>query len=256
MGAFQRVYTDDQRAALASAYADAKIRPLRRIVELAREGRLSHEGRECGPFHATTSSVYDLGRRKLREREGTAPTKLEELDGRDAIELLRRRLVSAADAQLAHVEKLQRTADGRERVNPEMLRQIARAVREISALPTRDAPAQTRAPGAKVLGEQRNDGGATRGGLAGRIKASVRARPIERINGPEETAQDETEPPSETSTEESDASAHGESARGAAADTESARINAEESVEPGTYARAAVAELRARSVSVSRPRGA
>jgi hypothetical protein len=80
-------------------------------------------------------------RREVNELAKAAP--------RDAIEALRRRLVNAADAELAAMEKRQKNGKS---VPGEELRQVARAVREIAAIPG-PSDARPAAPGARVNGD-------------------------------------------------------------------------------------------------------
>jgi hypothetical protein len=86
------------------------------------------------------------------------------------VEALRRRLVNAADAGVSELERARRGKGG---VDFERLRQAARAVREIAAIPGPGEP-RPPAPGATVNGVR--DGGATRGGLAGEILRAHRQR--------------------------------------------------------------------------------
>ncbi len=175
MTTFPRVYGDDQRKAVQQAYADRNIRPARRICELAAEGALTCDGELIPAFSIKESTVRDIGRRFEQRRAGVRETPLADLAPRDAVEQLRRRLVSAADTSLSIVED--RAARKRQQPDPEQLRQLARAVREIAAIPTLDVPAGATKPGQHNRQEGRKDSGATRGGLAGQILASAASEP-------------------------------------------------------------------------------
>lgn len=167
-GAFEEVYTDEQRDAMAEAYLDRGIRPARRVVALAQAGELAPG---LAPFtvHGKEGTVRDLASKLKKRRAGKLASDVAQLPPRDAIEGLRRRLVSAIDHELAAIEKAQRKASGKAAVDPERLRQIARAVREAALIPEpgRIAPAATQP---KEAGKRSS---VTKGGLAGQILADV-----------------------------------------------------------------------------------
>jgi hypothetical protein len=169
---FHERYSDEQREAIAAAYVDRRIRPARRVVELAAAGELMWNGQPLGPFETNASTVRSLASAHARRRAGLARSELAVAPPQDAVEALRRRLVNAADAGVTAIERKQKRSRGE--VSFEELRQAARAVREISALPGPNDP-RPPAPGARVNG--RRDGGATRGGLAGQLLAAVRESP-------------------------------------------------------------------------------
>ena len=196
MGAFARVYSDEQRDALAHARAVLRIKPAQRISELAAAGELrSPAGEPLEAFHVPAQTVRDIGRRYEKRRAGLERSATAELAPADALENLRRRLLSAADHELSELERrqaLRRPAD------LERLRQIARAVREAAALPSSAAPAPSSSP---------EPGRRTRGGLAGQILRAGE-RGAERISArePEPEPVHESSSPSE-STGERDAHA-------------------------------------------------
>ena len=167
---FHERYSDEQREALAVAYAERRIRPARRVVALAAAGELEYNGAPLLPFEAKESTVRTLGSALLRRRAGLATSQLAAAPPSDAVEALRRRLVNAADAGVSELERRRRGKGG---VDFERLRQAARAVREIAAIPGSGEP-RPPAPGATVNGVR--DGGATRGGLAGEILRAHRQR--------------------------------------------------------------------------------
>jgi hypothetical protein len=162
---FEAVYTDDQRDAIAHAYEDRRIRPARRVVELAAAGELEINDRTLEPFTCSQNTVRDFAAKLRKRRAGEISSQLAKAAPRDAIESLRRRLVNAADAELAAIEKRQKNGKS---VPGEELRQVARAVREIAAIPGPN-DARPAAPGARVNGER--DGAETKAGqgLAGKI---------------------------------------------------------------------------------------
>jgi hypothetical protein len=182
--AWEAVYTQQQRDAVAYAYEDRRIRPAKRVVTLAAAGELELNGTLLDPFEVNEDSVRHYARVLRKERAGQVTSQLSDQAPRDAVEQLRRRLVNVADAELKRQERAARK-DG---ADSEKLRQIARAVREIAALPGPNDPAPP-APGAKAAGQR--TGGETRGGIAGPLLAAHRAengtpRATDgRVNGPD-----------------------------------------------------------------------
>jgi hypothetical protein len=169
-GGFERKYTDAQRDAITEAYEDRRVRPASRVVRLAMAGELEHAGAKLPPFAITENTVRDFALKLRKRRRGELTSQLAHAAPRDAIETLRRRLVSAADTMLADLERqLQRDAGA---TDPERLRQITRAVREAASLPGPDDP-RPKAPGSKEGGTR--EGGETKGGLAGAILKDARA---------------------------------------------------------------------------------
>jgi hypothetical protein len=166
----ERRYSDEEREALAVAFGDLLIRPARRVVELAAAGKLQLDGRTLPPFETNASTVRSLAAAHARRRAGLATSELAAAPPQDATEVLRRRLVNVADAGIAAIERKQKRSRGE--VAFEVLRQAARAVREIAAIPGPNDP-RPPAPGAQVNG--RRDGGATRGGPGAAILAEIRS---------------------------------------------------------------------------------
>jgi hypothetical protein len=141
-------------------------------LALAAAGELEHNGERLPPFETNQSTVRSLARQRTRQRMGHATSELATRPPGDAVEALRRRLVNLADAGLTRLERELRRRGAR--LDFEQVRQAARAVREIAALPGPEDP-RPPSPGERV-GGQRN-GGATRGGLAGELVAAHRAAP-------------------------------------------------------------------------------
>lgn len=164
---FSRTYTDQQRDALAEAFEDRRIRPASRVVELAEAGELV-EGLAAFTVHGGAGTVRDLAH-KLRERRAAEhSSELAKQPPRDAIEVLRRRLVTVCEQEINALEKTTRG----ER-DPERIRQLARAIREAAAIPGPTDPTPPR-PGHGAKDPQGRRGeGATRGGLAGGVLAQA-----------------------------------------------------------------------------------
>jgi hypothetical protein len=163
-------YTLWQREAVAAAVMLAGA-TAPRVAAVAAAGELEHpSGARLGPFEIPENTVRSIVRRE-RARQAAAQAAVELVDQppRDSVERLRQRLAVAIDAELTRIEIEQ--AEGRQ-VTGEVLRQVARALRELASVPGPNDP-RPPAPGAKVNGVR--DGSETRGGLAGKILATSRA---------------------------------------------------------------------------------
>lgn len=219
-------YTDDQRDAMAHAFEDRKVRPAQRVVDLAARGELEHRGERLAPFEANAESVRHYARLMRKRRAGQVSSHLAEKPHKDATEALRRRLVNAADAMLAHFERVQKRSP--EKADPQRLREIARTVLEIKRLDpdteTRVASAGTRDATTGRTGPQ------TKGGLAGALLNAHRS------NG----ASDDREP---LTTSLPNTTNHGDStpAVRSTADTEHQQHGEDDA--PGAWARAQVDAL-------------
>lgn len=193
MSKFERRYSEDQISACVHAHLDRKIRPKRRILELAEAGQLTaRDGRTLKPFTMNPLSFNGFITAERKRRRGPKFGQgLDALDRPDDVmEGMRRRMIAVANDELTFAEKQRRG-----KRDPEHLRQIARLMREVAALPG-PKDGRSRQPGHKENG--RMPEGESRGGLAGAMLAAHRR---------ESTA---PEPPSkhETQAETEDASAH------------------------------------------------
>src|SRR3954449_11898117 len=101
---FHERYSEEEREALAAAYADRRIRPARRVVELAAAGELEHNGQRLDPFEASESSVRGLASKRSRRRAGQVPSRLAAVDPGDAVEVFRRQLVAVAEHGITQLE--------------------------------------------------------------------------------------------------------------------------------------------------------
>jgi hypothetical protein len=166
------VYTDEQRDAIASAWNDRGVRPASRVVELAAAGELTRpDGSKLDAFAVPEGTVRSLARHARKRRRGDVASRLADETPRDAVENLRRRLVAVADHELQRLERAQRTKP-RDAIDVEQLRQVSRAVLEISRLP---GPTDPRTPSATTRDADGRKGPETRGGLAGPLLAAHRA---------------------------------------------------------------------------------
>jgi hypothetical protein len=159
MGKFAEVYTHEQREAAAIAFLDLGIRPAGRVVDMAAAGTLKHNGKPLEPFKMPEATVRDCARVVKKRRAGELASKV--ADDPDAVQILKKRLLSMADLEIAAEE---RKKDGDR--DHEKMRQLARALREAAAIPDKGQP-RPKPPGSNLGGER--EGGDTSGGLAGPI---------------------------------------------------------------------------------------
>lgn len=172
MPKFVEVYTDEQREAVALAYVDqGHTAPA--TAKLAAAGELTLHGDPLPAFAINEHTIRTAGRALKKRRSGLAASGLAEKAPKDAIELLRRRLVIVADRELGFLEGKRAGA-----IDLERLRQVIRCVREAAALPGPKDP-RPPAPGSRAPGSDAQDG-ATVGGLAGSI---MKAAGVGRRNG-------------------------------------------------------------------------
>lgn len=154
MPAFVQKYSDEAKEAMYQA-SIARGLSYPRIAELARAGELTRSnGEKIPPFGIHVMYLGEIVRKEHRRRTGRAATDLAKLPPRDGIEALRRRLLSVADHMSDDLAKQAKRDVSK--ADPERLRQIARAVRELAALPGPTDP-RPAAPGQKVDGHR--DGG-------------------------------------------------------------------------------------------------
>ena len=108
MARFDRVYEPDQIEAFLHAYLDRKIRPMRKVCDMARGGQLlTRDGRETRPFDPNPHTFAGYVARERRRRRG-APrgSALDRPD--DVLEGLRKRMIAVADQELTFVERQRR----------------------------------------------------------------------------------------------------------------------------------------------------
>lgn len=164
------IYSRDQREALAAAYGETDTTAAD-VVALAANGTLRHpDGVTLAPFTVPENTVRSVARREAAREAARKPEPtIADLPHRDAVEQLRRRLARVIDIE---VERLEGEMAEGQRATGEQLRQMARAMRELAAIPEPLDPTPP-APGAKVNGVR--NGAETRGGIGARILAEIRA---------------------------------------------------------------------------------
>lgn len=172
MAAFDEHYSDEQRDAIASAWNDKGVRPAVRVAQLALAGELTRpDGSKLAPFGGRDGkpvpegTVRSLARDERLRRRGETNSELAKAAPRDAVEMLRKRLVSVTDSEIARLERVQVKAPS-EPVNAEQVRQLARAVLEIARLP---GPTDPRPPSAATRDADGKRGPQATGGLAGAL---------------------------------------------------------------------------------------
>jgi hypothetical protein len=184
MGWGERKYTDGQRAAVIYHRNVRKLSG-KVISDLARRGELeSVAGEPLGAFEIPKDSVYSMGRDDIARARRSEVSKLVTALPADANEAIRRRLVEIVDRRTAKL--LEVTRRGKE-VDPEELRKLARAAREIAALPAYGLQAPQ--PGRQARGAPEGETPAKSSSAAGAIFEAARGGAIrpapssERING-------------------------------------------------------------------------
>lgn len=165
MAKFRRKYTTDQRKAIFAARFD-RGETYAHIAKLAATGELI----PGQPFTIGPEYLGEICREQEARRVGKVESPLADKPHRDAVEVLRRRMISVADNLSDDLEKL--ASKKPDKVDPERARQVARLLREVASIPSpkEETP---RAPGSNA-GGQRQDS-QTRGGAAGALLAAHRA---------------------------------------------------------------------------------
>lgn len=183
--AFARRYTADEKEAAIFAYLDRGIRPLKAVVAMAERGELvTRDGRKVRPFTINPNTLKQLIAATKRRRQGRiSGAAFENPEG--TIEALRKRLIALADAELSWLERRRRGT-----VEPEHMRQIARAIREAAAIPV-NGTVRGRAPGEREPNGHQPDQH-TRGGMAGALLKAHRARPAPELPSVQPTQAENT----------------------------------------------------------------
>ncbi len=168
MPAWDAKYTEAQREAAAVAYVDRQVRPARAVVQLAAAGDLIYGDGKLDPFTISETAIREYASQLRKKRRGTLKSGLTDASHGDAVERLRKRLVSAADHELSRIERMQARNNRTGTADPEHVRQAARMVREIAALPGKNDP-RTVKPGMRTPGTKDTETGQVNSGLAGKI---------------------------------------------------------------------------------------
>ena len=92
MPGWDRIYSDEQREAVAVAYIDQRIRPAHRVVALAKAGNLHHGDRKLPAFDIAENTVRSYGAQLVKSRKGQLKSGLTDQEPRDALETIRKRL--------------------------------------------------------------------------------------------------------------------------------------------------------------------
>lgn len=142
-------YSDAQRNAIKHAGVVVGIKPLTSISRMAKVGELAWEGQKLEPFDVPDATVRDIVRTEERRRAGAAHSDLVNKPHHDAVEMLRRRMISLLDHETLRLEDAQR-AKPKVALDAEHARKLVRVLRELAALP---APGERgERPGATVPG--------------------------------------------------------------------------------------------------------
>lgn len=191
MAAFQEKYTDQQRDAIRRAGLDLGISS-RDIAHIAGTGQLELRGIALAPFEIPVGTVYGLIREERKRREGKDHSALVQMPHIDAVELLRRRMVALLDSETLRMEKDQKTHP-KTPIDAEHARRMARALREVMAMPPPGRPGTQ--PGKWIPGEGKPVAEHESGPRS--IKGQLAAA-LERGAPTTETAQDEPIPVGDT----------------------------------------------------------
>jgi hypothetical protein len=172
MAGWLRKYSDRERAALERAGCDMRVRPFRRIVELAAAGRLPVlDGEEpVAAFEIPESTVRAIVRSGDAKRQGLKlRAELARLPADDRATVLERRLAALVDLELQRLEQRALTHQ-REPIDLEQCRRLARTIRELRAMPAKGTGPAPRAPGQRAGdGTSAPDKQASPSSLAGQI---------------------------------------------------------------------------------------
>jgi hypothetical protein len=193
LSAIQAKYSQEQRDAVIAAAVDHQTSAAE-VARMAARGQLHGKDGQVEPFEIPASTVRSEARKERRRRAGKEVSELAARPAHDAVETLRRRLISAADAMLRVEEKKKP-----ERRDAERLRDIGRMVREFAAIKApSDGP--SRKPGDRDANGHKPEG-ATRTGLAADLLRAAqaptapdlhpKARPAENNGAAERSAVDE-----------------------------------------------------------------
>jgi hypothetical protein len=169
-GPFDEKLTDDQREAAGLRYIDTEDTG-KEVARKAQAGELTLRGEPVGAFEIAPSYAAQLGARIKKQRLGHTASKAADLPHRDAIEVLRRRLIAVAESVVADLEK--KAARDPANLDLERHRQAVRCVFEASKLPTATSPAP---PSEHTRDTNGQKGPRTMGGMAGALLKEHRAQ--------------------------------------------------------------------------------
>lgn len=169
VGAWDPIYTDAQRTAIVYAAVELRIRPYRKIKELAAAGQLrpDEDADPVPPFHIPEATISDMKVNAERRRAGHhLRGELAKLPARDRAEQLQRRLTGVIDHELERLERIQRYKPKAE-LNARQAMNVAKAIRELATLPDPHEKRLPRTRGEQEAGEQH--GTPTQDSLAGKL---------------------------------------------------------------------------------------
>jgi hypothetical protein len=187
--AFKRVYTDEQREAVVQAWLDRGIRPAKAIRILAEEGELVYNGERLGAFKIPQSNIPSMIAKEVKRRAGRANNPLTALPPADALDNLRKRLLSLAHTEVAKLEREQQKPGKHGDIDLKRLHEAARVVREVAALrQSKGAPAPS------PQSEKQRRGSPAEGGMAGKLiraAAMHQSQPVTQPTIPQTTQEDQ-----------------------------------------------------------------
>lgn len=225
-GQFDAKYSDEQRRAIEHAYLDAAIRPATEIPRLAAAGELVWQGQAIDAFEIPYATALEIGKAEERRRTGRAHSQLVNQPHKDAVEVLRCRMVSLLDHETNRLERAQRKAQNAP-IDAEQLRKVGRALRELASMPEPGTRGARPGAGAKA-GQPTGEAPARDDSMAGKLRTAMR--------GGAHTASSDAPRHGEENGEASSAADQG---------AEHERINGEVDGAPGDYARSQLEALSA-----------
>jgi hypothetical protein len=244
-GQFDAKYTEEQRRAIEYAYLDAAIRPATEIPRLAAAGQLVWQGHPVEAFEIPYATALEIGKAEERRRTGRAHSQLVNQPHNDAVETLRRRMVSLLDHETNRLEREQRKAQNKP-IDAEQLRKVGRALRELASMPKPGTRGVRPGSGARA-GEPTGEAPAKDNSMAGALRAALRGGAhgaIARGDAPENTSLNGAT----SSSKHEGAGASGSEPGAAGAEATQEAHNGGDGARPGAYARTELAGLSALAV--------
>lgn len=130
--AFNRIYTDEQRGAVREAHTEQKVRPVRRICEMAKAGELTFQGSTIEPFKIPEATAREIIK-PARISRAKRTLALDETPAEDVLDSFRRRLLVLVDTEIARVERESKKRDSSP-LDVDYVRKLAAASKEIAKI--------------------------------------------------------------------------------------------------------------------------
>lgn len=243
MEPWKRVYSDEQREAIRHAFFVRGIENMAQVGRLARAGELILEGRDIAAFPIPDASVRDIINQEKRRRQGKESSALLSKPPGDAVDVLRERLTSVLDHETARIVRDQGKSP-RAPIDAEQVRKLARAVRELEALPGPGERSRKPAPGRGAAQGNGGEAPAKPNSLAGNLAAALKPGAI----NPERNTATDNVPLDDSGHRDNQPQ---DTDLTTTVDMQIPQQRTDTPDDPGAYARGELAGLRALGVSVS-----